>query len=195
MSACGIAMEVIALCLITAWTITGIIYLTYDVDVCGTRSLLWDYGLTWIFIPSFVMLCYLMDYCVWKDTGSKVRFFAFRNNWYPIVIAIVTLGAYIFGQIVIYSKDPTGTPYTCDPMKLTPLWTWSLVTFWTHIALVFVIIILILFAPSWIFFENWALVSCLLDRKRKQRGEFLGHRGGDEAGGAERTPFVNNRAV
>jgi len=194
MSTLGIVLEVVALMLIFAWTVAGIYYLNQDVNVCGPRSLLWDYALTWIFIPTFVCVCYLMDYCVWKDTGSKVRFFAFRNNWYPIAIAIVTLGAYIFGQIVIYSNEPNGQPYTCTELKATGLWTWSLTTFWTHIALVFVVILFILFAPSWIFFENWALVGCILDRKRKQRGEFLGHRGGDEASG-ERTPFVNNRAI
>ena len=102
MSTVGVILEVTSLMLLTAWTVTGIIYLTYNIELCGPRSLLWEYALTWIFIPSFVMLCYLVDYFVWKDTGSKVRFFAFRNNWYPILIAIVTLGAYIFGQIVIY---------------------------------------------------------------------------------------------
>lgn len=188
-SCMGVSLEVFAICAVIAWECAGIVYLTYDVDVCGPRSLLWDFALTWIFTVPFVILCYFIDYCVFRDTGNKIRFFAFRNNWYPIILAIVTLGLFVFGEIILYeSYTGSDVAYTCQALKNTGLWTWSLLTFWTHIALVGLILLLVLFAPSFIFFENWALVSWYADKKRKQRGEFIGHQSAAEG---ERSPFVS----
>lgn len=140
----------LALCFgaaLSAYMVYGIRFLIEYQDVCSTYSPLWTYGVVVIIFHSVFAYCAFfpinqLDQEIFdaaSDINVKIGYFS--TCTYPYFA--MTLLMLIYGGIVIYGG------YICDAMKSADLYTWSLATLYSDIA-IFIILTLcyLIFVPQ-----------------------------------------------